>query len=249
MKRWFILVGLLLLGFSAFAVQSGKTPSQPATPVTTSTAAAQPAKAGWQFSDEERFALRTNAGLARQRVAERRQNPTTNVQAAGAKAQPSANAQQWADSFDGKTHPELFLPHEVFRNFVGMAFEGDSRTRDIVRHGMATGIRKAGLPPDFWERLEPMIAFHVADVRSEKDLLASRSKMSGAAKDRVVKRLELKRTDVCRSRSEALAAARNAFGRERFDRFLYDAVAIHMFHVSDRLPTVEQLRRWEGGCR
>jgi hypothetical protein len=149
----------------------------------------------------------------------------------------------------GKTHPELFLPHEVFRNFVGWAFEGDARMRDTVRDGMAADVRNAGLPPDFWERLDALIAFHVAEVRAERDLLASRSKLSGPDRERVVKALELKRSDVCRSRAEALAAARNAFGRERFDRFLYDSVAINMFYLSDRLPTVEQLRSWEGGCR
>ena len=64
-----------------------------------------------------------------------------------------------------------------------------------------------------------------------------------------MKTLELKRTDVCRSRAEALAAARKAFGRERFDHFLYEYVAINMFEITDRLPTAEQLRQWEGGCR
>jgi hypothetical protein len=247
MKRGGILAGLLLLGFATYAAQRGDTPRKPDSRVTTSTAAPQPAKLAkpaWQFTDEERIALRTNAALARQRVAERRQRrTTTSTHAAG------ADGQQYADSFEGKTHPELFLPNEVFDEFVGLAFAGDARMREIVRHGMAADVRNAGLPPDFWERLEAMIAIHVADFRAERDLLSSRSKVSGPARERVVKALEQKRADVCRSRADALAAARSAFGRERFDRFLYDAVAINMFYLSDRLPTAEQLRRWEGGCR
>jgi len=219
MKRNGVLAGLLLLAFATYGAQRGDAPLKPDSRVTTSTAGPQTTKPAWQFTDDERFALRTNAALA------------------------------VADSFDGKTHPELFLPHEVFRHFVGLAFEGDPRTRDIVRHGMAADVRKAGLPRNFWERLEPIIAFHLADVRAEHDLLASRSKVIGPARERVEKALEQKRTDVCRSRADALAATRNAFGRERFDRFLYEGVASHMFHLSDRLPTAEQLRQWERGCR
>jgi hypothetical protein len=243
MRRGRILTGFLFLGVFTYAVQGGDTPPKPDIRVTTSTAGPQPRKAAWQYTDDERFALRTNATLARQRVAEKRQSrATTGIHAASA-------GQQHADSFDGKSHPELFLPFEVFRNFVGLAFEGDARARDIVRHGMDAAVRNAGLPPDFWQRLEAMIAFHVADVRAERDLLNSRSKLSGPARERVVKALELKRADVCRSRADALAAARNAFGRERFDRFLYEGVAANMFQITDRVPTVEQLRRWEGGCR
>jgi len=244
MKRALILVALLLLGFASYGAQRGDTPRQPDIRVTTSTVGPQPRKPAWRFTDDERIALRTNATLARQRVAEKRQSrATTGVHAA------SAGEQQYADSFEGKTHPELFLPHEVFRNFVGLAFAADPRTQDIVRHGMAADVKAAGLPSDFWERLEPIIAFHVADVRAEKDLLASRSRASGPARARVEKALEQKRSDVCRSRADALAAARAAFGHERFDRFLYDSVAINMFHLSDRLPTAEQLRQWERGCR
>jgi hypothetical protein len=73
--------------------------------------------------------------------------------------------------------------------------------------------------------------------------------VSGAAREHVAKALELKRTEVCRSRAHALAAVRNAFGRENFDRFLYDSVAVNMFQITDRIPTVEQLRSWEEGCR
>jgi hypothetical protein len=145
------------------------------------------------------------------------------------------------------THRELFLPFEVFRNFVDLAF--DPRSRDTFRHFSVGEVRNAGLPPDFWERLDPIIAFHVADVRAERDLLTSRSKLSGPARARVAAALELKRADVCRSRANALAAARKTFGREHFDRFLYEYVAINMFQITDRLATAEQFRQWEGGCR
>jgi len=241
MKRGLVVVGLLLFGFSTYAGQPGDKQPKPGVNVTRGFARPQPAKPAWQFSDDERIALRTDAALARQRVAERRQrHTTTGIHAA------SVGGQQLADSLDG-AHRELFLPFEVFRNFVDLAF--DPRSRDTFRHFSAAEVRNAGLPPDFWERLDPIIAFHVADVRAERDLLTSRSKLSGPARARVVAALELKRADVCRSRADALAAARKTFGREHFDRFLYEYVAINMFQVTDRLATAEQFRQWEGGCR
>lgn len=241
----FLVILLLILPLTTKAQERKASPPKQTIGVTTSTAAGPltPAKAAWQFTEDERIALRTNPALARERLSERHLGAPSKIRPT------SADGQRWADSFNGRTHPELFLPHEVFSEFVNLAFGGDPRTRDIVRHGMVADIRKAGLPADFWERLEATIAFHLADVRAERDLLASRSKTSGSARERAEKSLELKRADVCRSRADALAAARNAFGRERFDRFLYEAVAINMFYSSDRLPTTTDLRRWEGGCR
>jgi hypothetical protein len=241
MKRVPIFVGLLLFVFSAYATQPADTPQKPDVRRTTRTAIPQRGKPVWQFTDDERIALRTNATLAQQRVAESRQSrATTNIHDASAHGQPLA------DSLDG-THAELFLPFEVFSEFVNLGF--DPRSRDTFRHFSAAEVRAAGLPPDFWARIDALIAFHVADVRTERGLLESRSKLSGPARERVVKALELKRADVCRGRAEALAAARKAFGRDHFDRFLYEYVAINMFQVADRLPTAEQLRHWEGGCQ
>jgi len=241
MKRVPILVGLLALGFSTYAAQPADTPQKPDVRATTRTTPPQRGKPAWQFTDEERIALRTNSALAEQRVAGKQQSNT----ARGVHA-TSVRPQQLADSLDG-AHRELFLPFEVFSEFVNLGF--DPRSRDAFRHFSAAEVRNAGLPPDFWERLDALIAFHVADVRAERDLLDSRSKMSGPARERVAKALELKRSDVCRSRAEALAAARKAFGREHFDRFLYEYVAVNMFQITDRLPTAEQLRQLAGGCR
>lgn len=99
MKRGSILVGFLLLGFSVHAVPRGDAPPKPNVRVTTSTSGPQqakpPTKPAWQFTDDERIALRTNSGLARQRVAERRQRRTT----AGIHA--ASVSQQLADSLDG----------------------------------------------------------------------------------------------------------------------------------------------------
>ena len=246
MKRWPTLVGLLLLGLSTSAVQRGDTPPKQTIGVTTSTAAGPltQAKPAWQFTDDERFALRTNPTRAQERVAARRESTATT------RARPaSADRAPIADSFNGRTHPELFLPTEVFREFITMSFSGEQQGRDIVRHAMAADVARFGLPADFWKRLEALLAFHISDLQAERDLLASLSKVNGAARERLDRSLQMKQDDVCRGRAEGLALARDAFGRERFDRFLYEVVAPNTFYVADKLQTAEQLRWREGGCR
>ena len=246
MKRWLAPVGLLLLGFSNSAAQHGTAPTTQTIGVTTSTAAGPrtPAKPAWQFTDDERFALRTNALLAQERVAASRQSSTsTRAHAASTDRAPIA------DSCTGRTHPELFLPTQVFHHFITMSLDGDQQRRDIVRRAMAADVARFGPPADFWNRLDALLSFHVADLQAERDLLASRSKVDGAARERLDKSLRLKQGDVCRGRAEGLALARDAFGRERFDRFLYEVVAPNTFYVADKLQTAEQLRWREGGCR
>jgi len=246
MKRWLVPVGFLLLGFSNSAAQRGTAPSTQTIGVTTSTAAGPraPAKSAWQLTDDERFALRTNALLAQERVVATRQS-STSIRAHAA----STDRAQIADSFNGRTHPELFLPTEVFHEFIKMSCTGEQQQRDLIRHAMAADVARYGFPADFWNRLDALLSFHVSDLQAERDLLASRSKEDGAARERLERSLQMKRDDVCRGRAEGLALARDTFGRERFDRFLYQVVAPNMFYVADKLQTAAQLRWREGGCR
>ena len=111
----------------------------------------------------------------------------------------------FVDAFDGKTHPELFLPHQVFRTLMDHAFLGPERS----------GLRFRG----------------------------------GRARSDAQEALDLKQIESCRSRAEALSAARREFGSKRFDRFLYEVIAVNMFHVAEELPRAEDLRRAEGGCQ
>ena len=197
-------------------------------------------RAPWQLSLEERVALRTNPSLARERV--RLRQTATESEAT------SHESQQWADDFDGKTHPELFLPHEVFDELIKMAFLGSSHSRFVVQTGFMREVRRHELPHDFWEQLESISAEFAAEAQSVRDLLASRPRHAG---DEVAREAALatKHAAVCRSRAAALAAARNAFGPERFDRFLYEVIATKMFMASDTLVATEVLRRNEDGCR
>lgn len=188
-----------------------------------SSSASEPVlKQAWEWSVEERIASRTSVGLARERM------------------RPS-NAQErgLADRFTGKTHRELFLPYEVFESLMNMGFDGDAQSSQTGRKGFARDLKRHGLPGDFWERLWTLSAVYWTNARAMKDL-DPRSADDAAA---------LKHAALCRSRAQALAAARAEFGQERFDRFLYEVIAVKMFYFADRLPEREILRKLDGGCR
>lgn len=204
---------------------------------------AQSPKEPWTLTLEERIALRTNPELARERV---RRDSGRRVQTFST---PSSERSPTVDAFDGKTHPELFLPHQVFDELVNLAFLGTPQMGQGVRKGRMPEVKRHGLPPDFWERLQSVSAIFIADSWAERDIGQGLHKLSGRARKRVEEALTLRQTDVCRSRADALAAARNEFGRERFDRFLYEVVAVHMFSVADRLPDPELFRQAAEGCR
>jgi hypothetical protein len=188
---------------------------------------------------EERIALRTNPALARERV-QRSRTLETNAARADVRS---------IDAFDGQTHPELFLPTEVFRSLITSSTLGPPRTSQLFRKGLMAEVRRHGLPPDFWERLQSLSAIYIADSWAERDIGHSLQKVSGPARRRSEAALALKQVDVCRSRADALSAARKEFGRERFDRFLYEAIAVHKFHSETRLPDPQMLRHVEAGCR
>ncbi|HEV7769011.1 MAG TPA: hypothetical protein VGQ76_28720 [Thermoanaerobaculia bacterium] len=136
--------------------------------------------------------------------------------------------------FNGQTHPELFLPTEVFRSLIQLAFPGSPRSGQLLRNGLMPEVKRLDLPPDFWERLRSVSTIYIADSFTEPDLREDE--------------LALKQRDVCRSRATALADARREFGQERFDRFLYEGIAVSKFRSDDRLPTLELLRHIEEGC-
>lgn len=200
-------------------------------------------KEPWNLTLEERIALRTSPDLARERVRGARQARS----AAATSANPAARP--WVDTFDGKSHPELFLPVEVFDQLIELAFVSSPRTGEVVRNGFTPEVRRHGLPADFWPRLRSVSALYIADWWAVRDSLSTVSPQSGSPDRRTNDVQARKYADACRSRAEAFAAARNEFGRERFDRFLYEVVVVGMFTAADRLPEPQILRQAEEGCR
>lgn len=233
MRRRVLSIALLVLGGDLLASSPQKTP--------TATPARQEV---WAWTLEQRIAARTDATAARERVraAARRGKP-----AATSMADPELSPV--VDSFDGKGHPELFLPHEVFRTLIAQAFLGSPRARELFRRGLTPEVERQGLPADFWERLESISAVYVADTFAERDLGDGLGERRGNDRTRAAAALALKQSDACRSRAAAIDAARKQFGAERFDRFLYEVIAVNMFHVADRLPDPQVMRQHARGCR
>jgi hypothetical protein len=209
---------------------------------------AQSTKKPWMLTLDERIALRTNPELARERVRHARRSQALRTPAANSPSS-SSGVIPTVDAFDGQTHPELFLPHEVFWKVIKLAFMGTPRQGQLIREGFMPEVRRLGLPDDFWQRLQSVSAVYIADSFAQWDIGMSLQQQHGAARQRAENTLTLKQRDSCRSRADALAASRNEFGRERFDRFMYEVFAINMFNVEDRLPDAELLLKIEGGCR
>ena len=201
--------------------------------------AAQTPKQPWALTLEERIALRTDPELARERSRGSGRVRTT-VREGGS---------GFVDAFDGKTHPELFLPHQVFRTLMDHAFLGPERSGSRFRAGVAPELSLYELPPDFWQRLERVSAGYIRDTAEVNAMIASLRHLHGRARSDAQEALDLKQMESCRGRAEALAAARREFGSKRFDRFLYEVIAVNMFHVAEELPRAEDLRRAEGGCQ
>lgn len=203
-------------------------------------------KQAWELTLEERIALRTDPVAAKARVNAR---PRARIGVdSGAKGDQDGNPP--ADQFDGKHHPELFLPHQVFDQLVKLAFESDAGMSLNARRELTPDVRNHGLPPDFWLRLEALSAGFRADYRAIRALIVNPTdRQTAKERNRTEQALGVKYQDACRSRVEALEAARAEFGRERFDRFMYEVMAYRMFHAADTLPTPELLRQAATGCR
>lgn len=206
--------------------------------------AAQPSKAAWEWTLEERIAGRTDAPMARRRIEDARRLQTNETRAA------SPERRAVVDRFTGRTHPELFLPHEVFEQLIDMGFGADARANEGTRGALSADVQRHGLPADFWERLRTISTVYLADTHALRTQNASiREQAQAADAKRHGQAIALKQKERCRSGVDALEAARAEFGRERFDRFLYQVVATKMFYFADRLPDPVQLRNVAGGCR
>jgi len=197
---------------------------------------AQPAeRPAWDWTTEERLAVRTDAEAARARVekSERRQRR-------------AAQATRPVDTITGKDNPELFLPHQVFEELVHLAFMRGARDGEMLREGFSIEAKPLELPADFWDRLRTITTIYQSDLRA----FSEANKQAWQTKSERDRQIVAQRYDImCRSRAEALSEARKAFGRQRFDRFLYGVVVRGMFSTAFSPVNGELLRRAEEGCR
>jgi hypothetical protein len=190
-------------------------------------------KEAWRWTNEERIAARGDAALAAERVLAAR---PSSAAASSSRLVAAARLSRIVDVIDGKTHPELFLPTELFETVVrdGLIW-GDAWTEFYARQ-----LSKAGLQPDFWQRLAPVVQPYLDDLRREQVL-----RQPGDAS--ALREAGMYPT-LCRDRFDALVNARKEFGIA-LDRLMYNYVATKTTMFTDDPPDPDRLRAEARGCR
>jgi len=147
---------------------------------------------------------------------------------------------------DGEWNPELFLPWELFQHLVGSGYLGPQEFLEPWREVRMDRARHLPLGERFWQRLETAIGPYLALARAERQGLETPRGLADSTDDADA---EVASQLLCEARADALEAARQEFGAQTFDRFLYEAVApgVGIGHSVDRGPWIlEYVGR---GCR
>jgi hypothetical protein len=195
-----------------------------ATPTSTAPSAQQggvvsvAAAKGWEMTDEDRIARRVLGRVG------------------------------YRESIDGRTHPELFMPYELFDHLLLALSSDGARARRY--HGLFDPrVRAFGYDDTrFWTILRSA-AIPYLRAREEHEKRHERHtvfRLPGGGTSMVA----IHRDD-CAARIEALQKARRALGGVEFDRFLYSMVAATDQHseggsAADR---AQQLRYMARGCK
>jgi hypothetical protein len=195
----------------------------------------------WDLSDEERIAARTNAGAAKNRVDEYLDSHSSPQ---STRAKVLAVPRKLVSVVDGGKTPELFLPAELFEMVVNLGLVSEDNWRDV----WDPGVKAAGLPPDFWRRLERTTAVYAADLRAAQQAGIKTRELPedrGSAAD--FPRALL--TQLCHDRADALSASRATFG-VALDIFMYQTIAPgHVVTIFDDPEEPARLRSMARGCR
>lgn len=203
------------------------------------TSATAQSKEPWQWSTEERIAARTDPALARARVRE----AMVRGSASAMMATNSGHLAAITDVIDGSVHPELFMPHELFKRLIQEGYVGDS-WRDLYDND---DLKRANLPADFWDGLEDAAGAYIADLRREAEQVSRAKTMTPAQIERLNARLRSADERLCRDRAAAYKKAYERYG-DSLLRFMYTRVADSMsIAIDDRLDA-QVLRAREEGC-
>lgn len=187
-------------------------------------------KPAWEWTSSERAQARRNVDERRQRVA-----AFTARQPSQAMSVPGA-----ADVIDGRRDPQLFFAIELFEHLVRSSFVALPEAYPQVVQQRSSDLFRQ---PAEWEQFAAIVSEYAALVRQEVN----------AAKALDVHRIQALQSDKCVAGARALREARHAFGRERFDRMLYETVPVGIvasFTADtdfDRL--IASAREREEGCQ
>lgn len=188
-------------------------------------------KPAWEWTSEERIAVRLDATAIGQRMA--------TTEATSADASPAA-ARHFV--IDGAANSELFLPWELMDHFLSSFFSGNIRARyeaDVALQGWNADA--------FWADMEEIRAAYDAARSAQERLLDPGASMTATQRRDRDRQVEVLNRRICASRAHALRAARAKY--PGFDRFLYSAIAPRLV-LRSLMPTDGFTLQWiEGGCR
>ncbi len=160
-------------------------------------------KTPWEWTDAERLAFRLDPNVVETQAP---------IGTGGAKSQKIV----------GVAHPEAFFPFELFGHLLQMeTYQYQEHDRDNPRL-FAYGVAN----PDAWrQELHTVLAPYTAADNKMNDVAARLQKAGRDEKPALEEQLADLRRAQCRSTAQGLDAAREHYGRETFDRFLYMVVA------------------------
>lgn len=201
----------------------------------------------WELSVQERLRKRFDPVSIRERKTVEATEPF------GYKRESASRSTRNADDADeklnvvlGRRNPELLMPWELF-NDLKHAYSRDPIMRETLREVWEKRSADIDLPSDFWQELEIAAADYIQGSSEEIDLFGELNRTSNPVDQDQIRR-KLLALGLCAKRAAALERARATFGREKFDRFLYTAIAPDL-SVTDSDFTPEQHLRAERGCR
>jgi hypothetical protein len=235
-----VLAFLLLAGSLPAGAQSERSSRRPA----------------WKWTVEERLARRFDpeamAARAREQAAER--------EAANARFPEDADDPLFKvddlggppmEVVEGGKAPELFLGWELFSDLLDRGLPADGLVRPGARERIEARAAALGFGKDLWPRLEKAAAPFIelrrqAELRRQEERL--RPLQAGKLMDGF--KMDSEGLRLCRTRAQALTAAKAEFGEEAFLRLLYEVVAPNL-HIAGMLAPglAEHLRFLEGGCQ
>ena len=183
----------------------------------------------WRMTDEDRIARRVALLVVPPRAR------STAVQSGS------------ADVIDGREHPELFLPYELF-DFLAVGVE-PTRHGAYVRQLLDPKVHLLGYTSEqFWNVFATVAHPYMEAQKTAKERGSHSSTFVTSSGEKLFVPVN---RDICAERIRSLNDARTAFGREQFDRFLYTAVASEAASsFAGNVPNrSEQLRYMARGCK
>jgi len=170
------------------------------------------ARAPWQWSADDRAAALSDPAQRSKRVKEHEERKAK-------REGRSPHETEGGDVLDGSMHPELFFPTQLYRSLVRSAFVKLPTIYHLVVQQHTSDLFL--LPAD-WEYLRSVSAEYAGLIAREEALQRQRTSSPKAERAQVDREIATVQRDECRAMATALRTLRARFGRERFDRTLYE---------------------------